>query len=238
MSKIKEIIETLNQNQEIAQKFFEIETSILSILNFKDFLERLLTEIQDKMEIPYVWLALIEKSDFAEMLQESASSEIVKERTSLIERDLFLKVVKNDAKPILVNDDLTAFHALLPREHEFRIRSLAIAPLMLDGGIIGSLNQADSFKFRYRPDMDTTLLKRLVTIVSICLSNVMAHERLNFLASRDSLTGLLNRMPRVRAVSDTPCEFKGLSSLIASFFCSKSKIVTVFVTVWLSRYAF
>lgn len=193
MSKIKEIIETLNQNQEIARKFFEIETSILSILNFKDFLERLLTEIQEKMEIPYVWLALIEKSDFAEMLQKSAASEIMKERTSLIERDLFLKVIKNKAEPILANDDLTAFHALLPREHKFHIRSLAIAPLTLDGGIIGSLNQADSSKFRYRPDMDTTLLKRLVTIVSICLSNVMAHEKLNFLASRDSLTGLLNR---------------------------------------------
>jgi len=41
--------------------------------------------------------------------------------------------------------------------------------------------------------MDTTLLKQLATIVSICLSNVMAHEKLNYLASRDSLTGLLNR---------------------------------------------
>jgi GGDEF domain-containing protein len=35
MSKIKEIIETLNQNQELAQKLFEIETSVLSILNFE-----------------------------------------------------------------------------------------------------------------------------------------------------------------------------------------------------------
>ncbi|TRZ77571.1 MAG: sensor domain-containing diguanylate cyclase [Deltaproteobacteria bacterium] len=193
MSKIKEIIETLNQNQELAQKFFEIETSVLSILNFKDFLERLLTEIQDKMEIPYVWIALIEKSDFTEMLQKSATSEILKERTSLIERDLFLKVINNKTEPILANDDLTAFHALLPRDNEYHIQSLAIAPLTLDGGIIGSLNQADSSKLRYRPDMDATLLKRLATIVSICLSNVMAHEKLNFLASRDSLTGLLNR---------------------------------------------
>ena len=142
MSKIKEIIETLKQNQEIAQKFFEIETSVLSILNFKDFLERLLTEIQDKMEIPYVWISLIEESDFTDMLQKSATSEILKERTSLIERDLFLKVIKNKTEPILANDDLTAFHALLPREHKYHIRSLAIAPLTLDGGIIGSLNQA------------------------------------------------------------------------------------------------
>jgi diguanylate cyclase (GGDEF)-like protein len=193
MSKIKEIIETLNQNQEIAQKFFEIETSILSILNFKDFLERLLTEIKDKMEIPFVWISLIEESDFADMLQKSAPSEILKERTSLIKRDLFLKVIKNKTDPTLANADLTAFHALLPREHKYHIQSLAIAPLMLDGGIIGSLNQADSSAFRYRPDMDATLLKRLATIVSICLSNFMAHEKLNFLASRDSLTGLLNR---------------------------------------------
>lgn len=193
MSKIKEIIETLNQNQEIAQKFFEIETSVLSILNFKDFLERLLTEIQDKMEIPYVWISLIEKSDFTDMLQKSATSEILKGRTSLIERDLFLKVIRNKTDPILINDDLAAFRALIPRQYKHHIRSLAIAPLTLDGVIIGSLNQADSSKFRYRPDMDATLLKRLATIVSICLSNVMAHEKLNFLASRDSLTGLLNR---------------------------------------------
>src|SRR5271157_6415843 len=103
MSKIKEIIETLNQNQEIAEKFFEIETSVLSILNFKDFLERLLTEIQDKMEIPYVWMSLIEKSDFTEMLQKSATSQILRERAGLIEKDLFLKVINNKAESILVN---------------------------------------------------------------------------------------------------------------------------------------
>jgi diguanylate cyclase (GGDEF)-like protein len=193
MTKIKEIIETVNENQEIAKKFFEIEASILSILNFKDFLERLLTQIQDKMAIPYVWMALIEESDVAEMLQKAATSEILRDRTSLIGRNHFLKVIKNKTEPILVNNDLTAFHALIPRQYKHHIRSLAIAPLTLDGGIIGSLNQGDNSKSRYRPDMDATLLKRLATIVSICLSNVMAHEKLNFLASRDSLTGLLNR---------------------------------------------
>lgn len=193
MRKINEIIETLKQNQDIAQKFFEIEASVLSILNFKDFLERLLTEIQRKMEIPFVWISLIAESDLADMLQKSATSEILKERTSLIKRDLFLKVIKNKTDPILANTDLTAFYALLPRQHKYHIKAIAIAPLTLDGGIIGSLNQADSSTSRYRPDMDTTLLKRLATIVSICLSNVMAHEKLNFLASRDSLTGLLNR---------------------------------------------
>jgi diguanylate cyclase (GGDEF)-like protein len=41
--------------------------------------------------------------------------------------------------------------------------------------------------------MDTTLLERLAVKVSIALSNVTAHERIRLAASRDPLTGLLNR---------------------------------------------
>jgi diguanylate cyclase (GGDEF)-like protein len=41
--------------------------------------------------------------------------------------------------------------------------------------------------------MDTQLLEQLAVKVSICLSNVIAHERLKWLAVRDPLTGLLNR---------------------------------------------
>jgi len=193
MSDTEQLIETLRKNQEIAQKFFEIETSVLSILNFKDFLERLLTEIQDKRDIPYVWISMIDKSNVADMIQKAAPSEILTERTNFIDREVFLKLINNKTDPILVNDGLATFHALLPRQYKHHIRSLAIAPLTLDGEIIGSLNHGDHSAFRYRPDMDTTLLKQLATIVSICLSNVMAHERINFLASRDSLTGLLNR---------------------------------------------
>jgi diguanylate cyclase (GGDEF)-like protein len=41
--------------------------------------------------------------------------------------------------------------------------------------------------------MDTTLLERLALKLSLCLSNVTAHEKLRFLAFHDPLTGLLNR---------------------------------------------
>jgi len=193
MSSTEEMYETLRRNDAIAEKFFEIETSILSILNFKDFVERLLTEIHDKRDIPYVWISLIAKSDVADLIQKSATSEILAERVNLIDKDVFLKLIGNKTDPILANKDLTSFRSLIPPQHTHRIRSLAIVPLTLDGEIIGSLNHADTSALRYQPDMDTTLLKRLVTIVSICLSNVMAHEKLNYLASRDSLTGLLNR---------------------------------------------
>lgn len=193
MNDMEQIIKTLKNNEEIARKFFEIETSVLSILNFKDFLEILLTEIQDKRDIPYVWISLIDSSDVANIIMKSAPSEILKERTNLITREAFLVITRNSTNPILANNNLRAFHALLPRHYINSIQSLAIAPLTIDGEIIGSLNHGDNSVSRYKPDMDTTLLKQLATIVSICLSNVMAHEKLNILASRDPLTELINR---------------------------------------------
>lgn len=65
MADIDAILERLEQNEEIAKKFFEVEVSILSILNFKDLFERLLTEIREKFAIPYVWITLIEEGDLA-----------------------------------------------------------------------------------------------------------------------------------------------------------------------------
>ena len=46
---MEDLLETLRINEEIAQKFYEIEISILSILNFRDLFEKLLTEIRDRI---------------------------------------------------------------------------------------------------------------------------------------------------------------------------------------------
>jgi len=73
------------------------------------------------------------------------------------------------------------------------IRSVALTPLSLDGEIIGSLNQGDTSVSRFEPGTDTSLLEQLGVKVSLCLSNVTAHEKLRYLAYRDVLTGLLNR---------------------------------------------
>lgn len=193
MSSLEKMLETLKKNQEIAQKFFEIEASVLSILNFKDFLIRLLDEIREKRHIPYVWISLVERGDLADMIKQSVTSDTLANRVNFIDRDVFLKLVENKTDPVLVSSDLEKYDGLIQRQYRTNIRSLAIAPLTLDGEIVGSLNHGDETGSRYRSDMDTTLLRQLATIVSICLSNVMAHERLDFLASRDSLTGLLNR---------------------------------------------
>lgn len=178
MNEIDELLDTLELNEEIARKFFEVEVSILSILNFKDFFERLLVEIREKFLIPYVWISFIEESESARQIRLIAASELLSQRLSLIEESAFLTIIGKDTRPRLVNEDLRPLYKLFPRNETYLIRSIAIAPITLDGEVIGSLNFGDPSDSRYLPGMDTTLLERLAVKVSICLSNVLAHEKL------------------------------------------------------------
>jgi diguanylate cyclase (GGDEF)-like protein len=189
----EELVETLKTNEEIAQKFFEIEVSILSILNFKDLFEKLLTEIKEKFGVPYVWISMIDKSEVSDLIKTLESSKILKGGLNIIKKKIFLDLIENDTRPVLINGDLRPYYQLLPQGQMYFIRSLAIAPITLDGEVIGSLNQADLSRLRYRPGMDTRLLEQLAVKVSICLSNVTAHEKLKWFAWRDPLTGLVNR---------------------------------------------
>jgi diguanylate cyclase (GGDEF)-like protein len=136
---------------------------------------------------------LIDKSEISDLIQTLASSKDLKDRLNIIDRRTFLRLTDNRTTPLLLNGDLHPFYPILPKGQLNFIRSLAVSPITLHGEIIGSLNQADFSPLRYRPGMDTQLLEQLAVKVSICLSNVIAHERIKWLAVRDPLTGLLNR---------------------------------------------
>ena len=189
----KALIERLKKNEEIAQKFNEIEISILSILDFHDFFERLLCEISDKFSIPYIWISIIQESKIAKQLQDSPEIERLRASTAFVPRQDFLSIVQNNLTPILANKDIDIYQALVPEISDYNIGSIAIAPITLDGEIVGSINQADKNGMRFEPGIDTSLLEQLALKVSLCLSNVTAHEQLKFLAFHDPLTGLLNR---------------------------------------------
>jgi diguanylate cyclase (GGDEF)-like protein len=187
------LLETLKKNEEIANKFHEIEIKILAILNFTDLFEVLLTEIKEKFQVPYVWLTFIEAGEVPYLIGQIETSTILKAHLNIVPQDIFYGLMRNSTKPLLVNDNLKPFFKLLPPHRKCFMKSMAIAPIMIDGRIIGSLNQADFSHARFSPDIDTSLLERLAIKVSLCLANVIAHEKLKFLAYHDPLTGLLNR---------------------------------------------
>ncbi|MFZ0725143.1 MAG: DUF484 family protein [Desulfobacterales bacterium] len=193
MTDLTSIIDILQHNEKIARRFFEIEKRVLTVLNYTDLFEVLLAEIRQKFRVTYAWMTLIEKSDISDFIQQIESSDRLKARLNLIAKEEFVKLAGSQMSPLLVNRDLKPYERLLPQSCNFAVQSMAIAPISLDGEIIGSLNQADISRRRFHPGMDTSLLEQLAVKVSLCLSNVTAHEKLRFLAYHDPLTGLLNR---------------------------------------------
>jgi len=193
MNDLKSIFERLKENEEIARKFHTVETKILSILNFADLFETLLTSIMKEFKVPYAWLSLIKNSELIDLIKPHESSDTLKERLNLIKKNTFIKLIGNDAKPILRDKNLKPYFIFFPKNRKYLIKSIAIIPIFLDGEIVGSLNHADISPSRFQPGLDTSLLEHLAIKVSLCLSNVAAHEKLSILANRDPLTGLLNR---------------------------------------------
>lgn len=193
MNDLNFIIERLRLNEEIAQKFYLVETKILSILNFRDFFDVLLSEIRENFNVSYVWISIIKKSGLSKLISSVGSSDTLKEHLNMIDRATFTKLVGNNMKPTLDNGNLKPYFKLFPRGKKYDIQSIAVSPISLHGEVVGSLNQADISASRFQPDLDTDFLEHISVKVSICLSNVVAHEQLKFLAYHDPLTGLLNR---------------------------------------------
>ncbi len=193
MNDVKEILQVICRNEEVARKFFEIETSILSIHNFRDLFEKLLTEIHDKFSVPRVWIAMTEDNDVWRLLDRMTTGGTFGDRLRVVDAKAFGEIVTNGSSPVLANEGMERFASLLPEGTRYALGSIAVVPLTYEGTAIGSLNLGDESPERYTPGMEVSLLRQLAVKVSICLANVMAHERLAMLAFRDPLTDLLNR---------------------------------------------
>jgi GAF domain-containing protein len=168
---MEEMMNIMEVNTEIAKKFSRIETELSTLFDARTLFETLVCRIEEEFGIPFVWLSIIEKPELSELIQSLCSSEIIEGRLNIIPEAVLLNITRNNTTAILANDTLHPFYELLPASKRFLIRSLAIAPITLDGKIIGSINHGDFSPERYRAGMDTRLLEQMALKVSLYLSS-------------------------------------------------------------------
>jgi len=75
-----------------------------------------------------------------------------------------------------------------------RLQSMAIAPLVLRGERVGSLNQGSADPRHFAPDAATDLLEHLAAVAAICIDNSVNRARLR----RDGLTDVLTQVANRR----------------------------------------
>lgn len=80
--------------------------------------------------------------------------------------------------------------------------SVALAPLVLRGQLIGCLNQGSFDRFHFTPGTATDLLEHLAAVSAMCLDNAVNRERLRLYGFMDPLTGVANRRFFERRLSE------------------------------------
>jgi uncharacterized protein YigA (DUF484 family) len=153
-------------NDDLLKKFQKIQTELFTCDNVTELCEKLLKQVGQEFNIPFVWLTLIDEPATAYLKKELLLSGYLAERLNLIPRESFTEIVGKSTSPVLINENVTPFYRLLPGSTKYFIKSFAICPLAFGNAVMGSLNCGDPSATRYQTGMDTTLLNALMKKVS------------------------------------------------------------------------
>lgn len=164
----------LKQNEEVARKLARIGEDIDSYTSGTTLFEELLPRLEEEFGITIVWLSLVDRREFLELIEELRSSENLRNRLRLIRRPEFMDLLGGGINPVLMSGHLKTYYKLLPADRKVMIRSLALVPLTIQNECFGSLNFGDFSPHRYQPGMDTDLLQYLASRVSFRLTKIFS----------------------------------------------------------------
>jgi diguanylate cyclase (GGDEF)-like protein len=126
--------------------------------------------------------------------------------------------------PLLGAADPVSQQKLFPHATQ-RLQSMAIAPLVLRGQRVGSLNQGSADPRHFAPDAATDLLEHLAAVTAICIDNSVNRARLRRDGLTDMLTQIANRRLFDRRLHEEVSQWRRrggeLSCLLVDLDCFK-----------------
>lgn len=94
-------------------------------------------------------------------------------------------------KPFLISDVPTHYNGTTPPTFAW-LGSVIVAPLCVEGKLIGAIMVGGTTRARYTPD-DAAIVAELARHAAIALRNAQLHDAVAHAAQTDALTGLFNR---------------------------------------------
>lgn len=225
MSELDQLIKNSKANEAIARKLFEIETEVLACHSSDELLQKLLNSIKQKFNLTDIRLLLVDPTPISFLINENIKSYWYQQNTRSISHKKLKKFHLNN-KPFLT-DNLNDLTTTLPESLFGNGKSFALTPLILENKLFGSLLFTDIDKDRFTPSLGTFHLEQLAVKVSLCLSNVLAREQLEYIANYDRLTGVPNRRLMEASITEEMIRHKryGVSFALLFIDCNKFKVI-------------
>jgi len=101
------------------------------------------------------------------------------------------KTMTETGKPFLMSDVLTHYNGATPPAFAW-LGSVIVAPLRVEGHLIGAIMVGSTTRARYTPD-DAAIVAELARHAAVALRNAQVHTAVAYAAQTDALTGLFNR---------------------------------------------
>ncbi len=192
----------LRNNERIWNGFRQIELRLIGMHSPADIITTLCHGIPALFpHVDRVTLACVDPEMELTRLFESADAGSGTPSFISISPDSLRSLFPSPYRPCLDRMDDAVRHLLFPGMPD-DLASMALAPLLLRGELIGCLNQGSRDAAHFSPDTGTDLLEHLAAVTAMCVDNAVIRERLKIDGLTDPLTGLYNRRFFERRMSE------------------------------------
>lgn len=181
-------------NERIWSGFRRIELQMIGARSLHDLIALLSRDIPLTFSsVDYVTIACFDPEyEMARLIVQEAEPDGAGSSFIPLSHDVLTALFPRPWRPRLGASDVSLQNLLFPHIRE-RLGSTAIAPLVLHGQLIGSLNQGSVDARHFTRDTATDLLDHLAAITAMCLDSAVGRERLKRDGLTDPLTGVANR---------------------------------------------
>ena len=187
-AEMQDLLEQAHINQQIMQRHQAFDLRLIGASDFRELIETVSRFMPQTFSLEIVTLTLIDFDfDIRRILHEL--------QIGLDEYQNLLFLTEKHALPLTRKPTLGPYVAakhqtLFPH---YQPASVAILPLTRHQKQIGYLALGSAHEERFTGNLATDFIERLVSVVAICLENVINNERLKHIGLTDPLTGVNNR---------------------------------------------
>jgi diguanylate cyclase (GGDEF)-like protein len=218
---LKKLISSANHNQKTQEKFSELELYFLESNSYENLIKRLLIDLKQKLNLTQVELFLLDPhGDIQQLIQEIYGELDYINLIYLDSSQVIKSFYPNRALCVTLSQQENLIEQLFQNQSA-QSRSVAMLPLVRDNQIIGSLHLGSRNHSRFQPELATSFLQHLGSIISVCIENSLNQERYKHLSLVDLLTRTKNRR----------YFFQVLSKEIARSSRSKQSISCLFIDI-------